>query len=152
MTRHLKDMKPTTIHDINAMVALYRPGPMQFIPDYIKRKHNPKLIKYLDPALEKILKPTYGILVYQDDLLMMARDLAGYTWGEVDKFRKAVGKKIPAEMEAQKKSLFKVALSTVSGHSKKQPRYGNGLSLLPRMDSTKLIQFPMAGLPIRPPI
>ena len=106
MTRHLKDMKPTTIHDINAMVALYRPGPMQFIPDYIKRKHNPKLIKYLDPALEKILKPTYGILVYQDDLLMMARDLAGYTWGEVDKFRKAVGKKIPAEMEAQKEKFI----------------------------------------------
>ncbi|MEI7513362.1 MAG: DNA polymerase III subunit alpha [bacterium] len=102
MTKHLMDLKPSSIHDINAMVALYRPGPLQFIPDYIARKHNPKLIKYPDPALEPILRKTYGILVYQDDLLMMANKLAGYSWGEVDKFRKAVGKKIPEEMEKQK--------------------------------------------------
>ena len=102
MTRWLKDLKPTTIHDINAMVALYRPGPMQFIPDYIERKQNPRLIRYLDPAMEPILKQTYGILVYQDDLLIMANQFAGYSWGEVDKFRKAVGKKIPEEMQKQK--------------------------------------------------
>lgn len=102
MTRWLKDLKPSTIHDINAMVALYRPGPMQFIPQYIERKHNPRLISYLDPAMEPILKQTYGILVYQDDLLIMAHEFAGYSWGEVDKFRKAVGKKIPAEMQKQK--------------------------------------------------
>ena len=107
MTRFLKDLKPTAIHDINAMVALYRPGPMQFIPDYIARKHDASLISYLDPVLEPILKQTYGILVYQDDLLIMAHDLAGYTWGEVDKFRKAVGKKIPAEMAAQKDKFIK---------------------------------------------
>ncbi len=107
MTRFLKDLRPTTIHDINAMVALYRPGPMQFIPQYIERKHNPSLIEYLDPALEKILKKTYGILVYQDDLLMMAKELAGYSWGEVDKFRKAVGKKIPEEMAEQKEKFIK---------------------------------------------
>lgn len=107
MTRFLVELKPTTIHDINAMVALYRPGPIQFIPDYIKRKHNPKLITYLDSALEPILKKTYGILVYQDDLLMMAHKLAGYTWGEVDKFRKAVGKKIPEEMQQQKEKFIK---------------------------------------------
>ncbi len=102
ITHYLKDLKPTTIHDINAMVALYRPGPMQFIPLYIERKHNAKLIKYLDPALEPILKQTYGVLVYQDDLLMIAIDIAGYSWGEADKFRKAVGKKIPKEMAEQK--------------------------------------------------
>ncbi len=102
MTRWLKDLKPTTIHDINAMVALYRPGPMQFIPQYIERKQNPRLIKYLDPAMEPILRQTYGILVYQDDLLIMAHEFAGYSWGEVDKFRKAVGKKIPEEMQKQK--------------------------------------------------
>ena len=107
MTRFLKDLRPTSIHDINAMVALYRPGPMQFIPQYIERKHNPSLITYLDPALEKILKKTNGILVYQDDLLMMARELAGYTWTEVDKFRKAVGKKIPEEMAEQKNKFIK---------------------------------------------
>jgi len=107
MTKFLKDLQPTTVHDINAMVALYRPGPIQFIPDYIARKHNPKLIKYLDPSLERILKKTYGILVYQDDLLIMAHDLAGYSWSEVDKFRKAVGKKIPEEMAKQKDHFIK---------------------------------------------
>ncbi|MGC9602144.1 MAG: DNA polymerase III subunit alpha [Minisyncoccia bacterium] len=107
MTRFLKELKPSTIHDINAMVALFRPGPMQFIPQYIERKHNPVLIRYMDKAMEPILKQTYGILVYQDDLLIMAHELAGYTWGEVDKFRKAVGKKIPAEMEAQKEKFIK---------------------------------------------
>lgn len=107
MTRFLVELKPTSIHDINAMVALYRPGPMQFIPNYIERKHDSKKITYLDPALEPILKKTYGILVYQDDLLMMAHNLAGYSWGEVDKFRKAVGKKIPKEMQEQKEKFIK---------------------------------------------
>ena len=102
MTHYLKELKATTIHDINAMVALYRPGPIQFIPLYIERKHNARLIKYMDPALEPILKQTYGILVYQDDLLLIAINIAGYSWGEADKFRKAVGKKIPEEMAKQK--------------------------------------------------
>ncbi len=75
---------------------------MQFIPDFIKRKYNPELVTYLDPALEPILKQTYGTLVYQDDMLIIANQIAGYTWGEVDKFRKAVGKKIPEEMAKQK--------------------------------------------------
>ncbi len=107
MTKYLVELKPTSIHDINAMVALYRPGPIQFIPDYIARKHDRSLIKYLDPMLEQILEKTYGILVYQDDLLMMAHLLAGYSWGEVDKFRKAVGKKIPEEMAQQKDKFIK---------------------------------------------
>jgi DNA polymerase-3 subunit alpha len=102
MTHYLRDLKPNTIFEIMAMIALYRPGPMQFLPDYIRRKHNQNLVKYLDPALEKILHRSYGILVYQDDLLTIAHDLAGYTLEEVDKFRKAVGKKIPAEMAKQK--------------------------------------------------
>ena len=106
MTRFLVELKPTSIHDINAMVALYRPGPMQFIPNYIERKHDSSKITYLDPTLEPILKKTYGILVYQDDLLMMAHNLAGYSWGEVDKFRKAVGKKIPEEMAKQKEKFI----------------------------------------------
>ena len=102
MTRYLKELRPTSVHDINAMVALYRPGPIQFIPVFIACKHDPSKVKYLDPALEPILKKTYGVLVYQDDLLIIAHDIAGYTWGEVDKFRKAVGKKIPKEMAEQK--------------------------------------------------
>lgn len=106
MTRFLKELKPTSIHDINAMVALYRPGPLQFIPDYIARKHDASKIPDMDPAIYDILKSTYGVLVYQDDLLMMAHKLAGYNWGEVDKFRKAVGKKIPEEMALQKQKFI----------------------------------------------
>jgi DNA polymerase-3 subunit alpha len=106
MTAYLKQLRPTSIHDINAMVALYRPGPMQFIPLYIERKHNPRLVKYLDPALEPILKQTHGVLVYQDDLLLIAIHIAGYSWGEADKFRKAVGKKIPEEMAKQKERFI----------------------------------------------
>ncbi len=105
MTRYLKELRPTTIHDINAMVALYRPGPMDVIPEYIERKNNPKLIKYLDPRMEKFLKESYGLLVYQDDLLYCAVELAGYSWLEVDKFRKAIGKKNPVEMAKQKKQF-----------------------------------------------
>ncbi len=112
MTRYLKELKPETIFDIMAMIALYRPGPLQFIPEFIARKHNPNLIHYLDPELEKILARSYGILVYQDDLLQMAHDLAGYTWEELDKFRKAVGKKIPAEMQAQRAKFIEGCMKT----------------------------------------
>ena len=107
MTRYLKELKPTSIHDINAMVALYRPGPMETIPEYIKRKHNPHLVKYLDPRMKKFLGESYGLIVYQDDLLFSAIELAGYNWEEVDKFRYAVGKKIPKEMAAQYEKFTK---------------------------------------------
>ena len=107
MTKYLKDLKPTNINDINAMVALYRPGPIAFIPDYIKRKHNPTLVKYLDPRLKEFLETTYGILIYQDDVLLIAVNLAGYTWGEADTFRKAIGKKIPEEMDKQQDKFTK---------------------------------------------
>src|SRR3989344_1050347 len=111
MTRYLKELKPTSIHDINAMVALYRPGPMEIIPEYIKRKHNPKLLKYLNPRMKKFLGESYGLIVYQDDLLFCAIELAGYNWEETDKFRKAVGKKIPAEMAAQREKFTKGIIS-----------------------------------------
>jgi DNA polymerase-3 subunit alpha len=106
MTRFLKELKPSTIHDINAMVALYRPGPMEMIPTYIERKHNPHLIQYLDPRMKEYLDMSYGLLVYQDDVMLTAIHLAGYSWLDADKLRKAMGKKIPAEMEAQKTKLF----------------------------------------------
>jgi len=106
MTRYLKELKPSSIHDINAMVALYRPGPMETIPQYIERKHNPRLISYLDPRLKDILADSYGVITYQDDVLLTAIYLAGYSWLEVDKLRKAMGKKIPAEMEAQRLKLL----------------------------------------------
>jgi DNA polymerase-3 subunit alpha len=105
MTKYLKDLKPTRVEDLMAMVALYRPGPIAVIPDYIQRKRNPKLVKYLDPRMEKFLGASYGLIVYQDDLLFCAIELAGYSWEEADKFRKAVGKKIPEEMAAQKEKF-----------------------------------------------
>ncbi|HEY4484552.1 MAG TPA: DNA polymerase III subunit alpha [Candidatus Paceibacterota bacterium] len=107
MTKHLMDLKPTTIHDINAMVALYRPGPLNNIPEYIARKQGRSKIKYFHPKAEKFLAKSYGILVYQDDLLFTALELAGYNWESVDKFRKAVGKKIPAEMAKQHEIFVK---------------------------------------------
>jgi DNA polymerase-3 subunit alpha len=105
MTNYLVDLQPSTIHDINAMVALYRPGPMAFIPAYIERKKNPKLVRYLDPRMEPILKNSYGVIVYQDDVLLIATRIAGYSWLEADALRKAMGKKIPKEMAAQKEKF-----------------------------------------------
>ncbi len=107
MTRFLKELKPTTIFDINAMVALYRPGPLEMIPEYIKRKHDPSLISYVDPRLEPILDQSFGVIVYQDDVMLIAIHLAGYSWLKADTLRKAMGKKIPAEMQAQKENLLK---------------------------------------------
>jgi len=106
MTSFLKQLKPSTIHDINAMVALYRPGPMEMIPQYIERKHNPSLVTFLDPRLEDILDRSYGVITYQDDVMMTSIKLAGYSWLEADKLRKAMGKKIPEVMAAEKDKLF----------------------------------------------
>lgn len=107
MTAFLKQLKPSTIHDINAMVALYRPGPMESIPQYIERKHNPQLVTYLDPRLKNILERSYGVITYQDDVMSVARELAGYSWLEADMLRKAMGKKIPEVMAAEKDKLMK---------------------------------------------
>lgn len=107
MTKFLKELKPTTIFDINAMVALYRPGPIEIIPEYISRKQGKSKIEFLDPRLEKILDQSFGLIVYQDDVMMIAIELAGYSWLEADKLRKAMGKKVKEEMEAQKEKLFK---------------------------------------------
>jgi DNA polymerase III subunit alpha len=101
MRRYIKELKPTTIFDLQAMVALYRPGPMANIPEFIKRKHNPSLITYPDGRLKDVLKESYGIITFQDDLLLTAINVAGYSWVEADKLRKAVGKKISSEMKKQ---------------------------------------------------
>ncbi|HXK40719.1 MAG TPA: DNA polymerase III subunit alpha [Candidatus Paceibacterota bacterium] len=122
MTKHLMELKPTTIHDINAMVALYRPGPINNIQEYIARKHGRSPITYFHPKAEKFLDKSYGILVYQDDLLFTAMELAGYNWESVDKFRNAVGKKIPAEM-AKQHEIFVQGCQTHSGMSKEKAEY-----------------------------
>lgn len=106
MTRFLVELKPSSIHDINAMVALYRPGPLESIPSYIERKHDPSKIQYLDPRMKNIIERSFGVITYQDDVMMIAIELAGYSWLEADKLRKAMGKKIPKEMEEQKGKLM----------------------------------------------
>ena len=102
ITRYLKELRPTNIFDISAMIALYRPGPLKIIPEYISRKHNPQTVSYHDPRMKEYLERSLGLLVYQDDVLLTAINIAGYTWEEADKFRKAMGKKIPEQMAAQK--------------------------------------------------
>lgn len=106
MKRYLKQLKPTEFEDIIAMVALYRPGPMQFIPDYIARKHKKKKIEYLHPKLKPILENTQGICLYQEQLMQIAKDLAGFSLAEADVLRKAVGKKIKTLLVAQKEKLI----------------------------------------------
>ncbi len=107
MTRYLKELKPASIFDIMAMVALFRPGPMESIPEYIRRKNHAELIEYLDPRMKEYLDQSLGLIVYQDDVLLTAIHLGGYNWEEADKFRKAMGKKIPEEMAKQKEKFFK---------------------------------------------
>ncbi len=106
MTRYLKELKPTNIFDIMAMISLFRPGPMNSIPEFIERKNNPKKVSYFDPRMEDYLKESYGVIVYQDDVLLTATNIAGYSWEEADKFRKAMGKKIPAEMTRQREKFI----------------------------------------------
>ena len=93
MKRYLKELKPSVFDDIIAMVALYRPGPMQFIGEFIARKHGERKITYLHPGLENSLKSTYGILVYQEQFMQISKEWAGFTGGQADTLRKAVGKK-----------------------------------------------------------
>lgn len=94
MKRYIKELKPTTFEDIIAMVALYRPGPMQWIQEFIDRKHGKKEIVYEHPKMKTALKNTYGITVYQEQVMQISKDLAGFTGGQADNLRKAIGKKI----------------------------------------------------------
>ena len=93
MKRYLRELKPSVFEDIIAMVALYRPGPMQFIDSFIKRKHGEEEITYLHPGMENSLKNTYGILVYQEQFMQISKEWCGFTGGQADTLRKAVGKK-----------------------------------------------------------
>lgn len=106
MRRWLKELKPTNFSDIIAMIALYRPGPMQWIGDYIEGKHARKKPTYLHPKLEPILKETYGTPIFQEQVLQIARDLAGFSYSEADVLRKAIGKKIKKLLLAQKEKFI----------------------------------------------
>jgi len=106
MKRYLRELKPTVFEDIIAMVALYRPGPMEWIPDYIDGKHKRKKVEYLHEKLAPILEKTYGVAIYQEQVMQIARDLAGFTMGQADVLRKAMGKKIVTLLAEQKEKFI----------------------------------------------
>ncbi len=106
MRRYMKMLKPTQLEDLVALVAAYRPGPMELIPSFIDRKHGKEVITYLHPKLEPILRTTYGIGIYQEQMMQIARDLAGYTLAEADTLRKAIGKKIQSLLDEQREKII----------------------------------------------
>ena len=106
MRRFVKELKPSSFSDIAAMIALYRPGPMQHIPTFIKAKQGLEPIQFPHPDLEEILKETYGVIVYQDQVLLIVQAFAGYSLGEADIFRKAMGKKIPEVMKQERENFM----------------------------------------------
>lgn len=99
-------LKPQSLDDVIAGVALFRPGPMQFIDDYIRGKENRELVRYDTPELEEILEPTYGCIIYQEQVMQIVMKLAGYTLGRSDLVRRAMAKKKPEEMEKERKTSF----------------------------------------------
>jgi len=119
MTKWLKELRPNRIEDIMVMIALFRPGPMANIPEYIDRKNKKSKVTYLHPKMERFLDKSYGILVYQEDILFTALELAGYNWETVDKLRNAIGKKIPSEM-AKQHDIFVEGCQKTSGLSKEE--------------------------------
>lgn len=112
MTHFLKELKPSHFEDIIAMVSLYRPGPLDagMIPEYIARKHGHKKIEYIDPRMEPILKETYGIIVYQEQLMKIAQEICGFTMAQADTLRKAVGKKIKKLLDEQRDKFVSGAI------------------------------------------
>ena len=117
MQKYLRELHPTVFGDLIAMNALYRPGPMDYIPEFIKRKNDPSLVKYDIPCMEKYLKDTYGITVYQEQVMLLSRLLANFTRGESDALRKAMGKKKKAIVDAMKPKFIKQG--TDNGHDPK---------------------------------
>lgn len=117
MKRYLKELRPTEFEDIIAMVSLYRPGPMDWIPDYISGKHGRKKSTYAHASLEPILNTTYGIAIYQEQILQIAQVFAGFSLGEADLLRRAIGKKIASELAAQREKFIEGSLK--NGHSEK---------------------------------
>ncbi|MBO4717989.1 MAG: DNA polymerase III subunit alpha [Spirochaetales bacterium] len=115
MQQNLRRLEPTRFEELDAMVSLFRPGPMEYIPRYIDSKHGRIPIQYPDPSLENLLKPTYGVIVYQEQVMRVAQIIAGFTLGEADTLRKIMGKKKVKEMPAQREKFIKGAMAL--GHT-----------------------------------
>ena len=151
MRRALIDMRPDRFEDIIALVALYRPGPMANIPTYCMRKHGVEQPDYIHPKLEQILRETYGVIVYQEQVMQAAQVLSGYSLGEADLLRRAMGKKIRSEMKAQRDRFVSGAYGA-RGRSPARPRRSsNCWSGSPITASTRATPPPTRWSPIRPP-
>jgi DNA polymerase-3 subunit alpha len=123
MRRYLKQLKPTVFDDIVAMVALYRPGPMQWIDDFIARKHGIRKIEYLHPAMKETLESTYGVIVYQEQVMEISKNMCGFSGGQADTMRKAIGKKIPEVMAKLKNDFIEGAIKTVGADRKTMDKF-----------------------------
>ncbi len=110
MRRHIRDLKPDRVEDVMAMVALFRPGPMDYIPTYIRRKHGQEAVTYAHPSLEPVLRSTYGVMVYQEDVMAVTQALAGFTMAQADVLCYTIRKKIKEKLDAQKSKFVQGAL------------------------------------------
>ena len=147
----LRKLKPDRFEDIIAVVALYRPGPMDNIPSYIDRKHGARQPDYLHPSLEPVLKETYGIMIYQEQVMQIAQVLAGYSLGGADLLRRAMGKKIKAEMDAAARDFVDGAVAKgVEEKAGRDLRAGRQVRRL-RLQQVAMPP-PTPWSPIRPPI
>src|SRR3989338_8576258 len=127
MKRYLKQLKPTVFDDIVAMVALYRPGPMQWIDDFIARKHGRRQISYMHPVMKNALANTYGVIVYQEQVMQISKDLAGFSGGQADTLRKGIGKKIPEVLAKMKTQFIEGAIKHSKADRRQMERFWNQL-------------------------
>lgn len=123
MRRYLKELKPTVFDDIISMVALYRPGPMQWIDDFIARKHGLRKIEYLHPAVKPALESTYGVIVTQEQVMQISKEMCGFSGGQADTLRKAIGKKIPEVMAKMKNEFIEGGIKTVGADRKLMEKF-----------------------------
>lgn len=147
----MQALKPTVFEDLIAMNALYRPGPMEYIPSFIARKHGDEEIAYDLPDMKEYLEETYGITVYQEQVMLLSQSLAGFTKGEADVLRKAMGKKILSVLDKMKPQFLKGGEKT-GIHGKFWRKYGKTGKLLPLMPLTNRTPLAMRGSPTKPRI
>ena len=148
----LRKMKPDHINDLVALVALYRPGPMDSIPKYIACKNGKEAPEYLHPALEPILKETFGVMTYQEDVMNIARELGGYSLGQADLLRRAMGKKIASEMAAHREKFIEGAGKKRHLCRASPSRFSSRPRNSPATASTRATPPPTRRSPIRPRI
>ncbi|HEX5448308.1 MAG TPA: DNA polymerase III subunit alpha, partial [Candidatus Saccharimonadales bacterium] len=127
MKRYLKQLKPTVFDDLIAMNALYRPGPMQWIDDFIARKHGLRKIEYIHPVMKDALESTYGVIVYQEQVMQISKDLCGFSGGQADTLRKGIAKKIPSVLAKMKKQFIDGAIEHSAANKKDMEKFWDQL-------------------------